>query len=73
MNGPEPRFRNPCSYGLRMEKREVALLRVMASRRDLSVAQLLREAIRPLIQEAEKRYGKTIPGEPTALSRKAGV
>ncbi len=67
------RFRNPVSYGLRMEKREIALLRKLASMSDRSVAQVLREAIRPVIQEAEERFGKSIPGEPTPLSRKAGA
>jgi hypothetical protein len=46
-----------------MERREIAVLRVMASRRNRTVAQLIRDAIAPLLAEAEERYGKTVPKE----------
>ena len=53
--------RDVVSYGLLIDRSELTALRVLAARRSMSVAQLFRETLRPLVDEAYRQFGKALP------------
>lgn len=65
-NTADPSYYNQLlSYGLKIKRGELLALRMLAARRNMSVAQMIREsAVIPLTNEAYARLGAALPQRP---------
>ena len=67
-NATDASYNEKLSYGLLMSRGELTALRVLAARRGMAVSQLIRETMRPLVDEAYRLFEKGLPPRPTERS-----